>query len=173
MAKIINIINNNKVFGFGQISHEPREYFTAPNGAEIGSILRYKDPDAIIETEMFNVEVREERFFYLTITTKDGWSIAVEKALLNTASPECCVKAAEEQLRLLECQKSPAATLLETRRKAAQLSRAELARESGVHIQLITKFERKERDIENASYKTVVKLAQALQCTPDRLVYRG
>lgn len=173
MAKITNIINSNKIFGFGQISHEPREYFAAANGAEIGSILKYKVPDATIETETFNVEVRRERFFYLAITTKSGWDIAVEKALLNTASPECCVKAAEEQLRLLECQKMPEATLLETRRKAAQMSRAELARESGVHIQLITKFERKERDIENASYKTVVKLAEALQCTTDRLVYRG
>ena len=70
MTKITNIINNNKIFGFGQISHEPREYFAAANGAEIGSILKYKAPDATIETEAFNVEVRRERFFISQVQQK-------------------------------------------------------------------------------------------------------
>lgn len=124
------------------------------------------DPDAIIKTEAYNVNVKVASGFCLQIATADGWRINVSKQLINTASPECCVAAAEEQLRLNELQKS-AMNKLEAHRKAAGLTRAKLSELSGLHSQLITKYETGERDIEGASFRSIKKLANALQCKPE------
>ena len=163
--KIIEIINTNHIFGFGQISHDPREYFLDCNGSLLYSFIKGK-PDAIIRTERYDINVKVASGFCLQIVTADGWRYNVGKQLINTASPECCVAAAEERLRLIELQMLDM-NRLEAHRKAAGLTRAKLAELSGLHPQLIAKYETGERDIEGASYRNVKKLASALQCKPE------
>lgn len=163
--EIIEIINTNRIFVSGQASRNPREYFLDCNGSLLYSFIK-GEPDAVIKTDSYNVNVKVAGGFCLQISTVGGWRVDVDKQLLNTASPECCVAAAEEQLRLIELQKS-AMSRLEVRRKAAGLTRAKLSELSGVHPQLIAKYESGERDIEGASFKTVKKLALALQCKPE------
>lgn len=168
--EILDIINNNHAFGFEQIDHNPRGYYNGCYGDIIGNIISWKEPDAIIITKMYNLEIKQCGGFVMRIIDRTGLIILVQKVLSNTASPECCVAAAEEQLRLMD---SAYPTLLESRRRAAQLTRAELSRLSGVHEQQIAKFELKERDIETARYNTVCKLASALQCRPENIVDRA
>ena len=168
--EILDIINNNHTFGFGQIDHDPRGYYNDCNGDIIGNIISWKEPDAIIITKMYNLEIKHYGGFVMRIIDRTNLIIIVQKILSNTASPECCVAAAEEQLRLML---GTYPTLLECRRRAAQLTRAELSRLSGVHEQQIAKFELKERDIETARYNTVCKLASALQCRPENIVDRA
>lgn len=163
--KIIEIINTNHIFGVGQISHNPRDYFLDCNGSLLYSFIK-GEPDAVIKTEGYDINIKVASGFCLQVSTADGWLINVSKQLINTASPECCVAAAEERLRLIELQKS-AMNCLEARRKAARLTRAELAELSGLHPQLIAKYETGERDIEGASYRSIKKLANALQCKPE------
>lgn len=163
--EIIEIINTNRIFGVGQISHNPRDYFFDCNGGSLYNWLK-GEPDAVIRTEGYDINIKVASGFCLQIATADGWRITVSKQLINTASPEDCVAAAEEQLKLIELQKS-AMSRLEAHRKAAGLTRAKLSELSGVHPQLIAKYESGERDIEGASFKTVKKLANALQCKPE------
>ncbi len=169
MTEIIDIINNNNTFVFGQTNHNPRDYYNDYNGDIIGHIISWKEPDAIIITKMYNLEIKQYDGFVMRIIDRTGLISLVQKILSNTASPECCVAAAEEQLRLMS---DAYPTLLECRRRAAQLTRAELSKLSGVHEQHIAKFELKERDIETARYNTVCKLASALQCRPENIVDR-
>lgn len=163
--KIIEIIDTNHIFGFGQISHAPREYYLDSNGSLLYSFIK-GEPDAIIKTEGYDINIKVASGFCLQIATADGWRYNVGKQLINTASPECCVAAAEERLRLIELQMLDM-NRLEAHRKAACLTRAKLAELSGVHPQLIAKYETGERDIEGASYRNIKKLANALQCKPE------
>ena len=162
--KIIEIIDTNHIFGFGQISHDPREYYLDSNGSLLYSFIN-GEPDAVIKTEGYDINIKVASGFCLQIAS-DGWRINVSKQLINTASPECCVAAAEERLRLIELQML-AMNRLEAHRKAAKLTRAQLSELSGVHPQLIAKYETGERDIEGASYRNIKKLANALQCKPE------
>lgn len=173
MTEILDIINNNHMFGFGQIDHDPRGYYNDCNGDIIGNIISWKEPDAIIITKMYNLEVKQYGGFVMRIIDRTGLIILVQKVLSNTASPECCVSAAEEQLRFMRLMQGTYPTLLECRRRAAQLTRAELSRLSGVHEQQIAKYELKERDIATARYSSVCKLANALQCRPENIVDRA
>ena len=170
--EILDIINNNHTFGFGQIDHDPRGYYNDCNGDIIGHIISWKDPDAIIITKMYNLEIKQYGGFVMRIIDRTNLIILVQKILSNTASPECCVAAAEEQLRIYASM-GTYQTTLECRRRSAQLSRAELSKLSGVHEQLIAKYETKERDISTARYNTVCKLASALQCRPENIVDRA
>lgn len=168
--EIIDIINNNHVFGFGQISHDPRGYFDSCNGNIIGNIISWENPDAVIITKMYNLEIKKCGGFVMRIIDRTGLISLVQKVLSNTASPECCVAAAEEQLRIYASM-GTYQTTLECRRRSAQLSRAELSKLSGVHEQLIAKYETKERDISTARYNTVCKLADALQCNTSDIAW--
>lgn len=161
--KIIEIINTNHIFGFGQISHNPRDYYLNSNGFLYNWLKG--EPDAVIRCDGYDINIKRASGFCLQIVTADGWRVNVDKQLVNTASPECCVNAAEEQLRLVELIKNPI-NKLRARREAAQLTRAQLSELSGIHSQLITKYELGERDICAASYKSVIALANALQCSP-------
>lgn len=163
--KIIEIIDTNHIFGVGQISHDPREYYLDCNGSLLYSFIK-GEPDAIIRTERYDINVKVASGFCLQIATADGWRYNVGKQLINTASPECCVATAEEHLRLIELQ-ALSLSKLEARRKAAGLTRAKLAELSGVHPQLIAKYETGERDIDGASFRSIKKLASALQCKPE------
>jgi DNA-binding XRE family transcriptional regulator len=164
---IIEIINTNHIFGFGQISHNPRDYYLDNNGSLYNWIKG--EPDAIIKCERYDIDIKLASGFCLQIATADGWRITVSKQLINTASPECCVAAAEEQLRLIELIKKPI-NQLRAHREAAGLSRAQLGELSGVHPQNIARWELGERDLRNASYDTVIKLAKALQYKPEDII---
>lgn len=164
---IIEIINTNHIFGFGQMSHNPRDYYLDNNGSLYNWIKG--EPDAIIKCEGYDINIKVASGFCIQIVTIDGWRINVSKQLLNTASPECCVAAAKEQLRLIELIKKPI-NKLRAYREAAGLSRAQLGELSGVHPQNITKWELGERDLCNASYDTVIKLAKALQYKPEDII---
>lgn len=167
MKRIIEVINPNHIFGFGQLNHEPKDYYYGSNGILYNWLKG--EPDAVIKTDSYDINVKVAGGFCLQISTADGWRINVDKQLLNTASPECCVAAAEEQLRIIDNMK-PGVQKLEARRKAAKLTRAELSKLSGVHAQAIARYELGERDIANASYSTIIKLASALQCKPEDIV---
>ena len=161
---IIVIIDPNHIFGVGQLSNKSRDYYLDNNGTLYNWIKG--DPDAIIKCEGYDINIKVASGFCMQIVTPDGWKINVSKQLINTASPECCVAAAEEQLRLIELIKEPI-NKLRAHRVAAGLSRARLGAQSGVHPQNIARWELGERDLCNASYDTVIKLAKALQCKPE------
>ena len=161
---IIEIINTNHIFGHGQISHEPREYYLDSNGI-LYNWIKGK-PDAVIKCEGYDINIKVASGFCMQIAMPDGWKINISKQLINTASPECCVKAAEEQLRLVNLLKAPI-NKLRAHREAAGLSRVQLGELSGVHPQNIARWELGERDLRNASYDTVIKLAKALQYKPE------
>ena len=161
---IIVIIDPNHIFGVGQLSNKSRDYYLDNNGTLYNWIKG--DPDAIIKCEGYDINIKVASGFCMQIVTPDGGKINVSKQLINTASPECCVAAAEEQLRLIELIKEPI-NKLRAHRVAAGLSRARLGAQSGVHPQNIARWELGERDLCNASYDTVIKLAKALQCKPE------
>lgn len=157
----IEIINTNHIFGFGQSSHCPRDYYLDNNGTLYNWIKG--EPDAVIKTDKYNINIKVASGFCLQIESFDGWLVNVSKQLINTASPECCVNAAEEQLRI-NANINKNMHRLRAYREAANLTRAELGELSGIHPQLITKYELGERDLRKASYASVIKLAEALQC---------
>ena len=164
---IIEIINTNHIFGIGQISHNPRDYYLNNNGSLYNWIKG--EPDAIIKCEGYDINIKVASGFCMQIVMPDGWLITVSKQLINTASPECCVAAAEEQLRLIALMRNPINSL-RAHREAAGLSRAQLGELSGVHPQNIARWELGERDLRNASYDTVIKLAKALQYKPEDII---
>lgn len=53
---------------------------------------------------------------------------------------------------------------LQERRKAAGMSQAQLAHESGVNVRMIQHYEQGVKDINQAAVATVIKLADALGC---------
>ena len=160
--KIIEIINNNHIFGHGQISHNPRDYFLDCNGSLLYGFIK-GDPDAVIKTDNYNINIKLASGFCLQIAAADGWRINVSKRLINTASPECCVAAAEEQLRIIN-NLGKNMHRIRAYREAAGLTRAELGKLADIHPQLIAKYELGERELKQASYASVSKLAEALQC---------
>lgn len=172
--KILEIINTNHCFGTGQISHNPREYCNGYDADIIlGAQIAHVEPDAIIRTDKGDITVYHHEGFCCRIDLGNGWGAVCERRLSNTASPECICAAMEEQLRIRELSMKPLPNPLHplrVRREAAGLSRQKLSDMSGVHFQLITKFELGERDIVNASYATIMRLATALQCRPEKIV---
>ena len=104
----------------------------------------------------------------MQIVFPDGLLMTVNKQLLNTASPECCINAAEEQIRI-QTNLNRCMNRLRAYREAANLTRVALGELSEVHPQLIAKYETGERDLRTASYTSVIKLAQALQCKPENI----
>lgn len=171
--KILEIINTNHIFGFGQMSHDPREYCNGYDADLIlGAQILHVEPDAVIKTDKGDISVYCHKGFIAKIDLGYGWSAVAERRLASTASPECICNAMEEQLRIRELSMLPnPMNALRLRRKAAKLTRQQLGDMSGVHPQLIAKYELGERDIANASYATVMKLANALQCRPEKIAY--
>lgn len=175
MPPITNIKTfGNFNFGHGQISHKPSDYFNSLDGAIVLGLISNRQPDAIIETTDYSVHVYLHGGFAMQIVYGDKdkppyTTINCRKILSNCASPECIVNACDEEIRLInwirlhpDCK-----TRLEARRKAIGYTLAELSELSGVHLQIIGRFERQERDISTSSYRTVKRLADALQCRPE------
>lgn len=171
--KILEIINNH-CFGSGQMSHNPREYCNGYDADTIlGAQIAHVEPDAIIKTDKGDISVYHHEGFCCRIDLGNGWGAVCERRLSNCASPECICEAMEEQLRIRELSMKPLPTPLHPlriRRESAGLSRQQLGDLSGVHPQLIAKYELRERDIANASYATIMRLSEALQCRPDKIV---
>lgn len=163
----MEIINNNHIFGYGQISNSPQDYYLDSNGALIYNWLR-GEPDAIIKADGYDIKIKLANGFCMQIQFPDGHCMSVNKQLINTASPECCVNAAEEQIRI-NANLNKGMNKLRAYREAAKLSRAELGEIADMHPQLITKYENGERDIRTASYANVMKLSSALQCRPEEI----
>ncbi|MBQ8296856.1 MAG: helix-turn-helix domain-containing protein [Ruminococcus sp.] len=160
---------NNFKFSCGQISHNPSDYFYSLDGDVVLGLISTRQPEAIIKIADFSVHVYLHVGFAMQIVFGNKGElpctvINCRKMLSNCASPECIVNACKEELAVIN---SRASTRLEARRKAAGYTLAKLSELSGVHAQLIARFERMERDISNSSYKTVKKLADALQCHPE------
>lgn len=172
--KIIEIINRNHCFGFGQLSHNPREYCNGYDADIIlGAQIAHVEPDAIIRTDKGDISVYNHEGFCCKIDLGNGWGAICEKRLSNTASPECICEAVEEQLRIreLSLQSIPRPLHpLRVRRKAARLTQQQLSDMSGVHQQVIVRLELRERDIASASYATIMRLSTALQCRPEKIV---
>lgn len=66
---------------------------------------------------------------------------------------------------------------LKTLREQAGLTQQELANKSGVNIQTLRKYEQGVKNINNAKFKTILKLAITLECnisdilTDDTIIY--
>lgn len=60
-------------------------------------------------------------------------------------------------------------TNLQKRREAKNLSQTDLAKASGVHINVINRIERGERESSNLTLDTAVKLAKALDCHAEEI----
>lgn len=61
-------------------------------------------------------------------------------------------------------------TKLKMRRLNSRMSQAELARDSGVALRQIQLFEQRQRDINNASAVTLLKLSRSLNCSMEDLI---
>lgn len=69
-----------------------------------------------------------------------------------------------------ECCRADVATRLQTRRRQAGLSQAELARASGVAVRSIQQYEQRRKSINRAAASQVAALAHALSCTVEDLL---
>jgi len=54
-------------------------------------------------------------------------------------------------------------------RKAQNLSRRELSERSGVNLRLLSYYENGYKDINKASFETIMKLSKILKCSPENL----
>ena len=59
---------------------------------------------------------------------------------------------------------------LKERRKAAGMSQAELAKETGVNVRMIQYYEQGVKDINQAAVTTVIKIADALGCDVRQII---
>ena len=59
---------------------------------------------------------------------------------------------------------------LKERRKAAGMSQAELAKETGVNVRMIQYYEQGGKDINQAAVTTVIKIADALGCDVRQII---
>ena len=161
--KIKEVINPNKIFGYGQPSHDPREW-TENNNGVIYSAACSKPADATIITDCgWIISVRVICGMFVIKGENDGWDITAEKVLRNTASPECCVNAFERELKRIE---NFGFSHIKCRRLSEELSIKDLSEMTGISEELIEKLESGGEDIKKQSYEIVKKLADALQCKP-------
>lgn len=61
-------------------------------------------------------------------------------------------------------------TIITRLRKEKELTQAQLAEKSGVHVQNISKIERGDKPIANLRFSTALALADALQVDPHQLL---
>ena len=177
--KIKEIIRVNGEFGFGQISNDPHNYWTGRNDGDV--ILSLVGDDkfwSIIKTETYWIYVYNVfNSFALLIASGDKnilpvTTIKTTKTYRNTVSPEALVDAAEEELRYIRIANEQCKlTSLAKWRKAYGLTLDELASLSGVNRTMIHRFESGERNIKQARYDTLCKLADALQRTVEQITY--
>lgn len=59
---------------------------------------------------------------------------------------------------------------LKEKRMQRKLSQSQLAKESGVSLRMLQKYEQGDRDIKKAQAETVYKLAKALNCKMEELI---
>ena len=59
---------------------------------------------------------------------------------------------------------------LKEKRMQRKLSQFQLAKESGVSLRMLQKYEQGDRDIKKAQAETVYKLAKALNCKMEELI---
>lgn len=174
MIKIKKI--TGKLEGFGQISHNPHDYFAGLGGAQLLSLVSAQDPDVTIETDKYTVcvyQILGKYALQVVFGIKGVMPYTahnVDKMYRNTASAECLVNAAEESTKLMQMQMTRQhRTHLEDRRRAAGYTQKQLAELTGVHTNIISRLERGEQDISNCEYGTVKKLANALECRMEDL----
>nr|DAF88553.1 MAG TPA: Helix-turn-helix XRE-family like protein [Siphoviridae sp. ctqzz19] len=60
---------------------------------------------------------------------------------------------------------------LKEKRMQQKLSQSQLAKASGVSLRMLQKYEQGNRDIKKAQAETVYKLAKALNCQMEELIY--
>lgn len=60
-------------------------------------------------------------------------------------------------------------TNLQKLRKVQNLSRRELSERSGVNLRLLSYYENGYKDINKASFDTIMKLSKVLKCSPEKL----
>lgn len=173
MANIKSITGS--CFGFGQISNDPHQYFCSLGGGIALCMISAGEPAAIIDTGGYKLYVYMAFGHFciqIVIGTKGILpyeTIDCDKMFLNTASPECLVEAAEEQLRLMQYT-GKYQTLLESRRRAAGYTQKQLSELSGVHANIISRVEQGKQPIGKCTFDTICKLSAALQCRPENLV---
>lgn len=60
---------------------------------------------------------------------------------------------------------------LKEKRMQRKLSQSQLAKASGVSLRMLQKYEQGDRDLNKAQAETVYKLAKALNCQMEELIY--
>lgn len=167
--KIVEIEYKSGSFGHGQISNNHHDYWSGKNDGNIYlSTLKDDCIIAIIKTETYWLYIyNASGKFAIKITTGDKnilpvTVINVNRTYINTISPEALVKAAEEELKYWELARRPLSKLALCRQSYG-LTLEELAKASAIDKTTIHRFESGERDIKQARYETVRKIADALQ----------
>lgn len=176
--KIIEIVNVNGSFGFGQISHDPHRYWSGSNdGTAYLAVVSDEKLVSIIKCDTSWLYIyRVPGGFALKIASgdKDVKPVSIvntDKIYRNTISPEALVNAAEEELKFIELAATSKLTSLAKYRKAYGLTLDELSKLSGVNRAVIHRYESRERSITSARYDTIVKIANALQRKVEQIVY--
>lgn len=177
--KIVRVINNDDFnFCHDPSSLNPHGHFAGVGGTIALHCVSGNKPHAIIETSDYDIYVYWYAGDFVFKIIMDGKPedppytiIHCDKTFHNTASAECLVYAAQEELRIA---KFSAIFYTESRiairRKAAGYTLDELSLLSGVHAMSISRLERRERYPENCTFATIKKLADVLQCRTTDIV---
>lgn len=168
--KILDIEIKKDGFGFCQISHDHHDYWSGRNdGAVLTSAVDDNCIMAIIKAKGWWIYVYAVSGVYaikLASGDKDVYPVTVihhTRTYINTISAEALAKAAEEELRYVSLASRSGQRKLALCRKAYGLSLEELAKRSSVDKTTIHRYESGEREIKQARYESVEKLAYALQ----------
>ena len=76
----------------------------------------------------------------------------------------------EVALHRIEAFQRENAPALKRLRRSAGLTQETLARQSGVSLRMIRAYEQRTQDLSKAEYRTILRIAHALHCTPADLL---
>ena len=153
---------NGNCFGSGQISNDPRDYYT---GTCKPSDFDRREVAAEIETGtgtkiivyLFGAD------FGIKIMT-GSTTICSHKLFINTVSPDALVSEAERTIKSVSNAMHPAKTRVAQARINEGISQQALAKLTGISYVTLSRYETGETDIRKASFDTVDRIASALQC---------
>lgn len=173
---VIEVVEVNGKFGFGQISNDPHRYWSGSNdGCAYLRVITDDKLYSIVKCDTNWLYIyRVPGGFAMRITSGDKNVMPVDvidtnKIYRNTISPVALASAAEEELRYISLVATSNSSNLTKYRKAYGLTLDELAKLSGVNRTVIHRYESGERNIKSARYDTLCKLADALQRTVEQI----
>ena len=156
-------------FGCGQLSHEPRDYYSGHQTGWRGFDRCAKVADIICDTGMV-ISVYSVVGDYGISIQHGGWSMPSNKLFVNTVSPQALATHAERVLRDFERSMHEPMSKLKAARLMEGKSQQDVAKAAGISYVTLSRYESGEADIKKAAFGTVLRLAEVLQRDPADLI---